>query len=243
VAGPLIFILILGVIGLAAYFAWQAKQKRREGLRLFALQQGMQFSTADPFGIPASYPFHLFGLGDGRGCENVMAGEWKGLPVKEADYWYYTESTDSKGHQTKTYHRHSVVVAALTCVLPHVSVGRENLFSRLTDHLGFHDIEFESEAFNRAYDVKADDREFAFKLLDARMIRWLESLDGGFGFEVSGPNMLVWSGRRGATELIPLFGSARMFCDHIPRLVWNEYGGDPARPDIPAAGPEERSTT
>jgi hypothetical protein len=242
VAGPLIFALIFAVVGVVAYLAWQAKQKRREALRSFAVQQDLEFSIADPYGIPGSYPFHLFGLGDGRGCENVMTGTWRELPVKEADYWYYTESTDSKGHRTKSYHHFSVLVADIACVLPQVSLEKENLLSKLTEHLGFHDIEFESESFNRMFNVKAADRAFAFKLLDARMIRWMESLGGGFGFEVSGPNLLVWSGKRRASELIPLFGCAQMFCDHIPRLVWNEYGNGPARPDAPV-GPEERSTT
>jgi hypothetical protein len=242
-AGLLLFLLVFAVIGVAAYFAWQAKQKRREGLRMFALQHDMEFSVADPYGIPIAYPFHLFGLGDGRGCENVMAGVWHGLPVKEADYWYYTESTDSRGNRTKSYHRFSVVVADVACFLPHVSMEKESLFRKVAGHLGFRDIEFESEAFNRVYRVHALDREFAYKLLDARMIRWVESLGGEFGFEVSGPNLLVWSAKRGPSSLIPLFGSARMFCDHIPRLVWNEYGNGLARPDAPVAGPEERSTT
>jgi hypothetical protein len=243
VAAPLIFIVFLCVIGIVAFLGWRAKQARREAAALFALQQGMQFSAADPYDIPATYGFHLFGLGDGRGCENVMTGEWHGLPEKEADYWYYTESSDGKGHRTKTYHRYSIVVADLACVVPHVSVEKEDLLSKVTGHLGFHDIEFESEAFNRMFQVKAQDRAFAFKLLDARMIRWLESLDGRFGFEVDAANLLVWSGKRRATELIPLFGCARLFCDHIPRLVWNEYGSGPGRPDASLAGPEERSTS
>jgi hypothetical protein len=238
-----IFIVILLALGAAGYLAWQAKQKRREALRLFALQRGMEFSASDPYDIPGSYPFHLFGLGDGRGCENVLAGTWQAMQVKEADYWYYTESTDSKGNRTKSYRRFSVVVADLACVLPRVTVDKENLFTKMTEHLGFRDIEFESETFNHMFNVTAIDREFAYKLLDARMIRWMESLGGGFGFEVSGPNLLVWSGKRRPTELIPLFGSARMFCDHIPRLVWNEYGSEPAGPDAPTAGPEERSIT
>jgi len=237
-----IFALILAIAGVVAYLGWRAKQNRREALRSFALQQNMEFSVADPYDIPGSYPFHLFRLGDGRGCENVMAGTWHDLPVKEADYWYYTESTDSKGGRSKTYHHYSVVVADLACMLPWVSAEKENLLSKLTEHLGFHDIEFESESFNRMFNVKAADREFAYRLLDARMIRWMESLGGGFGFEVSGPNLLVWSGKRGASELIPLLGCAKMFCDHIPRLVWTEYGNGPARPDAPV-GPEERSTT
>ena len=235
----LFFILIMAVIGAAGYLSWRAKQKRRQDLAALALQRGFQFSAADPFGL-VGYDFHLFRMGDGRGCENVMWGTWQDLPVREADYRYYTESSDGKGHRSRTYHRFSVVLADLSCELPDVSVEREDMGSWVASHLGFHDIEFESEQFNRMFKVKSKDREFAFKLLDARMINWLHSTGGQFGFEVSGPNLLVWSNRRRPTELIPLFGCAQMFCDHIPRLVWTQYGTAPMRPDE-GASTEERS--
>jgi hypothetical protein len=241
--GIVIFLVFVAALGAGAYLAWRAKQRRREESHAWAVQHDLEFSAADPFGIPMVYPFHLFTLGDGRGCQNVMSGAWQGLPVKEADYWYYTESSDSRGSRTKTYHHFSVVVADLECFLPRVSVQKESLSSMVAGHLGFHDLEVESEPFNRLFRVKAEHREFAYQLLDARMIRWLESTGGTFGFEVSGQNLLVWSRRRKPTALIPLFGCARLFCDHIPRLVWNEYGTWPARPDASMAGPEERSTT
>ena len=228
----LIFLAILVAVGALAYVAYRAKQRRREELALFAFQHGMQFSHDDPYDL-TSHDFRLFQLGDGRGCENVMAGTWQDLPVKEADYWYYTESSDSKGQRTRTYHRFSVVLAEMGCTLPHVSVEKENVLSWVAGHLGFHDIEFESEEFNRMFTVKAKDQQFAFELLDARMIKWLQSTGGQFGFEVSGQGLLVWSGRRRAGELVPLFGCATMFCDHIPRLVWNQYGTIRARPDGP----------
>ncbi len=235
--GALIFILIMVAVGAAALFAYRAKQKRREALATFALQNGMEYAMADPFNL-AAYPFHLFSLGDGRGCENVVWGNWQGLPVKEADYWYYTETTDSQGHKTKSYKRFSVAIADLQATLPEVRVEKTSLLAGLADHLGFHDIQFESDAFNREFDVRAKDREFAYKLIDARMMAWLLSTRGAFGFEVGGPCLLVYSGARKPGELIPLLGSTKLFHDHIPRLVWNEYGTlEPAvRPD-----PNERS--
>ncbi|HEY3210863.1 MAG TPA: hypothetical protein VGL18_13945, partial [Actinomycetota bacterium] len=173
-----------------------------------------------------------------RGCENVVWGEWHGLTVKEADYWYYTESTDSEGHTSRSYHRFSVVLSDLPAFLPRVSIEKEKLLTRLADALSFHDIDFESEDFNRLFQIRAADREFAYKLIDARMIRWLLSTHGSFGFEVNGPNLLVWCGRLRPTGLVPLLGSAALFRDHIPRLVWNEYGtGSPASPE------GERSTS
>jgi hypothetical protein len=231
------FLLILAAVGAVAFLSWRRRQQRREALRAFALRNSLEFSTADPFGLTGS-PFHLFSLGDGRGCENVLWGTWQGVPMRAADYWYYTESTDSKGHRSRSYHRFSVALADLAVTVPPVRLEKEGALSKLADHLGFHDLAFESERFNRMYRVKAADGEFAFKLIDARMIRWLESLDGGFGFEVSGSEMLVWSDRRKPNAMIPLLGCVKLFQDHIPRLVWMEFGSRPGQ------GPaEERSSS
>ena len=252
--GVIVIILVLAVVGAMAWFSYQQKQKRREALFEFAATHAMTWSREDPFAIPNSYGFRLFSLGDGRGCENVLAGRWDGLAVREADYWYYDESSDSKGNRSRTYHRFSILIADLPCSVPHVWIDRETLFSRMAGHLGFTDISFESEEFNRAYQVKGTDREFAFKLIDARMMQWLLSMGRGFGFEIMGPNLLVYSQKRGPTELIPLFGMAKLFNEHVPNLVWTEYGLGttvgtttppppiPA-PPVPSEGMDGRSTS
>jgi hypothetical protein len=54
----------------------------------------------------------------------------------------------------------------------------DDLFPRLVGHLGFQDMEFESEDFNRAFRVKGGDREFAYQFVDARMMKWLLSTGG-----------------------------------------------------------------
>ena len=219
----LVFALIMLAAGAGVVFAFVQKQKRRETLAQFALQHKLEYSRADPFGL-TGFDFHLFRLGDGRVCENVVWGDWHGLVVKEADYSYYTESTDSNGRTSRSYRHFSVVVVDLPAFFPRVCIQRENLRTRMADALSFRDLEFESEEFNRMFQVTAAHPEFAYKLIDARMIRWLLSTRGIFGFEVSGPGLLVWCGRLRPTELIPLVGSAALFRDHIPRLVWSEYG-------------------
>jgi len=153
----LIFALILVAVAAGVIYSFVQKQRRREALAIFALQNKVEYSRADPFEL-IDHDFHLFRLGDGRGCENVVWGGWHGLSVKAAN--------------------------------------------------------------------------------DAPMMRWLLSTRGSFGFEVNGPTLLVWCGRLRPTGLVPLFGSAALFRDHIPRLVWNEYGtGSPASPE------GERSTS
>jgi hypothetical protein len=233
--GPVaLFVVAVAAVIAVAVFAYRRAKARREALLAFATTHHMEYSRDDPFGL-IDLPFRLFSLGDGRGCENVMWGSWKGVPVREADYWYYDESTDTEGHTSRSYHRFSMVLADLGLSIPQIAIQREGLLSRLADHLGFQDIQFESEDFNRRFQIKAADREFAYKLVDARMMRWLLEGNEEERFELVGNQLLVAGDRRGPGELSWLFDRALAFREHVPRLVWNEYGTGHG------AGTDERS--
>jgi hypothetical protein len=217
-----IFVLF-GLIALgAAYLAYYLRKKRRQELQAMALQLGLEFSADDPFGC-LSYPFALLARGDGRGTENVMWGVWQGRPLREFDYWYYEESTDSEGNRSRSYSRFSCAVTEIEAACSHLIIDRENLFTVIADHIGLRDIEFESEDFNRAFNVKSKDRKFANDLLDPRMIGWLLAADSAFRFEVSGRWVLGYGKKRRPRELIPLLGTLRQFCEHVPRVVYELY--------------------
>ena len=217
-----IVVFVLGAVGGAAVSYW-LKRKRREDLALMARQLGLGYTPEDLAGC-LSLPFSLLQRGDGRGAENVLQGTWQDLPVREFDYWYYEESTDSKGNRTRTTYRFSCAVPEVDLSMPALTVYRENLLTRLADHLAMHDIEFESDEFNRQFNVKGSDRRFANALLDARMLRWLLTVDGAFQFEVAGRWVLCFSKRRAPMELIPLLGTLKGFRDHVPRVVYDLYG-------------------
>jgi hypothetical protein len=219
----LVFVGAFVVVALLAYWQWSSKQKRREELGAFALTHGLTFWADDPGGL-IDIDFHLFGLGDGRGCNNVMGGEFQGVPVRQADYWYYTQSSDGKGGRSRTYHHFSVAVTDIEAWLPPVRLERETAFTRLADHIGMHDIEFESDDFNRAWNVHGDDREFVFKLVDNRMMAWLQQAADGMCFEVCGPHVLVYSKRLAPPEVVNLLYAGKGFVGRVPKLVWNEYG-------------------
>jgi len=112
---------------------------------------------------------------------------------------------------------------------PALSIGRETFFTRMAGALSFHDIEFEDDAFNRAFNVRGNDRKFANDLVDARMMQWLLGVDGAFRFEVSGTWVLCYSSRLRPMDLVPLIGSAQQFLDHVPRVVFELYGTGAAR--------------
>lgn len=220
-----VLIVLLVVLVLIGAAVWSAHRKagRRRGMMAFADRYGFDFYVEDPF-LLADWPFRLFGMGDGRGCQNLVDGRWQGLPVKAADYWYYTQSTDSRGRTSRDYHRFSVVVAEIEADLPPVTIRRESVLTRLAGRVGMSDIRFESERFNREFRVSAGDPQFAYRLVDARMMQWLLAMGQGFEFEVCGTRILAYCRPRRPDDLIPLLGVAKGLHDHVPRLVWTEFG-------------------
>ena len=97
-------------VAAVAYYQYQRKLERQRQFRALALGHGLDFSIEDPFHTLGE-PFALLQRGDGRGVENVLWGEWQGLELRAFDYWYYDESTDSKGHTSKSYSRFDCVLA------------------------------------------------------------------------------------------------------------------------------------
>ena len=219
-----LFLLILAALVVMILVAQRQRKQRRHAVARFAAKSGMQYSQEDPFDL-LSYGFPLLSSGDGQGCENVMSGQWQGLPVKEADFWYYTIVHDDQGSH-RQYSYYSIVIADLNASVPYVSIQKESLFTRLADHLGFHDIDFESEEFNQKFRVKAPDREFAFKLIDARMMQWLLASGTEFAFDVQDSYLMVSCHRLPVASLAGLLGAAKGFTDNIPHLVWTDFRAD-----------------
>jgi hypothetical protein len=220
--GAWIFVVFVAVAGAIAYLSYYLKKKRQQGMAYAAKQLGLKFALTDPFDTLAE-PFQLLQKGDGRGVENVLWGAWGGIECRIFDYWYYDESTDSNGNRSRNYHRFSCVMAPVDAACSPLTLAAENILTRLGDHMGFRDIELESEEFNRAFTVKSPDRKFAVDFCDARMMEWLLAHGEDYGFEVAGGGLLASCRRRAPTELIPLLGTMRGFREQIPRVVFSLY--------------------
>jgi hypothetical protein len=226
-SAPLLFILgpvFLFCIAAAALFYYQQQRKleRQRGMRAVAFGQSLGFSLDDPFDT-VSEPFSLLQRGDGRGVENVMWGTWQGLEVRAFDYWYYEESSDSKGHRSKRYYRFDCLLTLVDARCPQLQISEENLFTRLAGALSLRDIEFESEEFNRRFRVKGRDERFATAFCDARMMDWLLRHGEGYAFEVVGDRLLCWTRRVPPAEMVHLLGTAKTFREQIPAVVRSFY--------------------
>ena len=212
-----VVVVVVAVVG-GYLISRQITQKRRAALTAVATSLGFRYAPDDPFDT-VDLPFALFRRGDGRGVE-----------MREFDYWYYDESTDSKGGRSRSYHRFSCSTTSIDAHVPGITVGRENVLTRLGGALGFDDIEFESEEFNRAFRVKSEDRKFAFDLIDARMMAFLLDASSGCTFEVVGSDLLCATRRVRPAELPSLVQVLQSFHAHVPNVVWSLY---PARGSSP----------
>ena len=221
--GWVIALVVVGAIAVGVG-SWYVAKKRREAFAAFAGAHGLTYSHRDLEGL-VDHPFRLFSKGDGRRVENVLAGGWRGNPMKAFDYWYYEESTDSDGNRTKTTYRYTCCLLEIEAAFPPLALTRENVFTRMADGLGFRDIELESPDFNKRFQVKAKDRKFAFSFVDARMMKWLLALGGKEEFEVAGGWLLVFHrGRRKPVEFAPLIETALAFRTQVPRAALSMYG-------------------
>jgi hypothetical protein len=99
---PLLLFLVFGLLVAAvAYHQHQRKIERQQQFSALALGHGLDFSIDDPFDTLGE-PFALFRRGDGRGVEDVLWGEWNELEIRAFDYWCDEESTNSKGHTSRS---------------------------------------------------------------------------------------------------------------------------------------------
>ena len=224
--GWAVFAVAVALIGAGLYLRYYFKRKRRRELARIGRAFGLAFSAEDPFGL-LGLPFALFDRGDGRGCENVLAGTWHGTDVKALDYWYYEENSDSGGRVSRNYHRFSCAIAEIPATCPHLTIAHENVFTRLGGYLGFQDIELESEEFNRKYRVACETPKFASDILDPRMMEWLIE-EKAWSLEVSGRHVLCYCKRLRPREVPALIHALEGFRQRIPRVVWELYPSSPS---------------
>ena len=224
--GTVLVIIVVALIGgTILYIQWQREQKRRALLVEWAAANNWTFSASDDqwcdrwHGTP-------FGEGDHRRARNVLTGQWKGHPFASFDYSYQTHSSNGKGGQSTETHHFAVSSVQLPTYLPRLQVTPENLFTRLGNAVGLTDIELESEDFNRAFRVHANDPKFASDVLSARTMQMLLSRPH-FSWRIEGVDMVCWTGG----EQQPAAVTARMatmldVVAGIPSFVWHDNGYD-----------------
>lgn len=217
---------VLAVIGVGIG-AFVLDRKRRERLMEFATARGWAYAGEDPR-LVEQWPGDPFGRGERRRARNVLTGQESGRAFTAFDYSYITRSTDSKGNSSTTTHRFGVSAVPLPAYLGRVQVSPEDLFTRAAGAVGLaRDIDLESEAFNRAFRVRADDPKLASDILPPRTMEYLVSMRPE-AFRICGTHLLSWhKGRIDPAELVRTCAVLGRVIDGIPAFVWKDHGYDP----------------
>lgn len=179
---------------------------------------GLRATTDEalPVGLEA---LEILGRGFERGFDGMVSGTRNGVPVHVGDYWYCDNDNNHGGLFGPSYARFSVVFAELGLELPEIRIDGETAIDRAADKVVSTDIDFESEVFNRRYRVHGADREYAYELLDARMIDLLLSTPGPQSYEVGGRWVAAYCRRLPVQDFPILLDAAVGFVEHVPRLV------------------------
>jgi hypothetical protein len=226
---------------------------RRHGLRdrevkVAALGAGFEYHVSDPAGI-GELRFVAFAHGKGTRISNVVTSRSStGAVVRAFDFSTYVEHAVSEGQResefvdylwgmdgwgesgrgatntTKRYSKtRSGAVVKLDAFLPQMVVAPSNLLTRAIEMVGGEDIDFESEEFNRGYDVRCADKRFAFLFLDAQMIDFILDFEKHFAFETFG-NYVLCHGKMCEPRQLPIL-AAKMgeLLPLVNQLVYNEY--------------------
>jgi hypothetical protein len=217
-----LFFVGLVVVGVIAYLGYKRRQERIAAFRALGASLGMTYTAGDEYGL-LSLPFSLLRRGDGRGIENVLRGTFETAPMTVFDYWYYEESTDANGKRSRSTYRFDCVVTTYEASGPHLSIDEENILTLIADAVALDDITFESEEFNRAFNVKGEDERFATAFVDARMMAWLMAHGHDHAFEVAGDRVLVTHEQVAVAEIPALMSTTAAFVTQIPRVVSSLY--------------------
>lgn len=168
-------ILIAGVVALAIHM--HAKWVRE--MSAFAESRGLVFrphripERAGPAVLGRMIDVAPIGRGHSRSLAWTLAGRLDGIDVALFPYTYKETSTDHKGNRTTTTTTVPIAALSVPAGFSRLSLRAQHMFDSLAGALGFPDIEFESEEFNRKYHVSGKDRKFASDVIHSGLMEFL----------------------------------------------------------------------
>jgi len=224
-------VLALAVAAVCAVLVLVAvlEHRRVSELRAECLRRGWTYRAED-LSLVDRWTAGPFGTGQTRRARHVVSGRNGDRAFLAFEYSYKRSSGSGDQRRTTTY-RFTVCTLGLPVPLPMLRVDPEGWVSRFTDAVGIMDqVDVESEAFNRAFAVRATDRKFAYDVLHPRHLELLLAGDR-MGWWIEGTEILSSAERRLDLGRVDgtLTGLARVV-DQIPGFVWRDRGYDPDGP-------------
>ncbi len=167
------------VVALAGVAIWRERRKRAERRRRYlelATRLGLEYAESPGIRLDQEFPaFTCFAQGHSRRLNHLLRGEIRsreGHPndVLAGEWQYSITVSNGKTTTTVTYRFGFVILGLRMGRCPAVAIRGEGLMDRIAGALGWDDIDFESVEFSRRFHVKAEDKRFAYDLIDAHVM-------------------------------------------------------------------------
>jgi hypothetical protein len=154
------------------------KLRQRDAMAQKARDLGLQFDGESSRETAKEYS-HLDKLrrlsGSDEHALNIMRGDFQGHPITLFDFHYATSGPWWWSPSWKIHHYVNFTILKLNRSFPELTIGAEGggLLGKIFDALGGGDIDFESHEFSKRYDVRSDNKKFAYDFCNAQMIDYL----------------------------------------------------------------------
>jgi hypothetical protein len=210
-------------------------EDRAAEMRGWAEAHGFEYEADVPDELLA-LPFYLFTLGldlEVAVGENLLSGDWEGMPVDLFDVSVAVPEGVQALGVSAYWTENEVITTAMAgtgAELPYVYVEKKGLLTRLADdldrvdHLHHDHLEVTCGAgdFDEHFEVKTTHPDFARELIDHGMMESLLAHGTGFVYEVSGRQFIVHT-PKASEELPALLDATKAFWDEIPSEVVEKY--------------------
>ena len=164
------------------YFVWlhyERQNAKIAEMASFAKKNGFRFKHGIHRSMHREHRFLHKVSGSRQYGLNIMTGEFEGHSVTMFDY-HFQRYFKCKSWEFSKYIEHNYIsffVLDLEKQFPVLKIAKEEpkskVLARLADAIGRGDIDFESHEFSERFDVRSDDRKFAYDFCNARMMEFL----------------------------------------------------------------------
>ncbi|MBC8329105.1 MAG: hypothetical protein H8E31_10200 [Planctomycetes bacterium] len=157
------------LVPLALWWNWKQAQQRAEGYRAFAREHGWSYRQKKDRQLAKRHAaLDRLRAGSNRYGYDHASGEWQGYHAESFNFHYQTGSGKNTQH-----HHLSVVMIRIERAFPELRIHPESLFHKIGQAVGFADIDFESVEFSKEFEVRSQDKKFAYDFCHTRMMEHL----------------------------------------------------------------------
>ena len=219
------FLIAIVALGLVIWGAFHAHQKRQNLLTEWADRHRWQRLPDDnrPHNTWRGTPFSP--SNSSPRIKERLYGEVNGWRTSSFQYQYEVRHSNGQTTSSSTHYFH-VIAVELPAAMPMLELTRETVGTRIGKVFGSQDIQFESEDFNRAWHVRAEDRRFAFDVIRPQTMELLMSQPYlGLPWRIDGNTIVTWhSGKQNLDRIFPEALRLISLLNTIPPFVWDNVG-------------------